>query len=92
MKASHSATNGLIRGSRLRAAAAALAWSSAGTVLAIGLAVPAQAQVSSSLRGKVTAEGGVSQVTAVNVDTGFTRTSTPSADGSYQIASLPPGT
>jgi outer membrane receptor protein involved in Fe transport len=92
VKASHSATNGLIRGSRLRAAAAALAWSSAGTVLAIGLAVPAQAQVSSSLRGKVTAEGGVSQVTAVNVDTGFTRTSTPSADGSYQFASLPPGT
>ncbi|OYX17022.1 MAG: TonB-dependent receptor [Sphingomonadales bacterium 32-67-7] len=92
MKASNSATNGLIRGSRLRAAAAALAWSSAGTVLAIGLAVPAQAQVSSSLRGKVTAEGGVSQVTAVNVDTGFTRTSTPGADGSYQFASLPPGT
>lgn len=61
-------------------------------MLAIGLAVPAQAQVSSSLRGKVTAEGGVSQVTAVNVDTGFTRTSTPSADGSYQFASLPPGT
>ena len=56
MKASHSATNGLIRGSRLRAAAAALAWSSAGTVLAIGLAVPAQAQVSSSLRGKVTGD------------------------------------
>lgn len=92
MKASHSATNGLIRGSRLRAAAAALAWSSAGTVLAIGLAVPAQAQVSSSLRGKVTAEGGVSQVTVVNVDTGFTRTSTPTADGGYQFASLPPGT
>ncbi len=60
-------------------------------MLAIGLAVPAQAQVSSSLRGKVTAEGGVSQVTIVNVDTGFTRTSTPSADGSYQFASLPPG-
>ncbi|WP_082738063.1 MULTISPECIES: TonB-dependent receptor domain-containing protein [unclassified Sphingomonas] len=92
MKASHSATNGLIRGSRLRAAAAALAWSSAGTVLAIGLAVPAQAQVSSSLRGKVTAEGGVSQVTVVNVDTGFTRTVTPTADGGYQFASLPPGT
>lgn len=91
MKSSLSATNGLIRGSRVRAAAAALAWSSAGTVLAIGLAVPAQAQVSSSLRGKVTAEGGVSQVTIVNVDTGFTRTSTPTADGGYQFASLPPG-
>lgn len=91
MKSSHSATNGLIRGSRLRAAAAALAWSSAGTVLAIGLAVPAQAQVSSSLRGKVTAEGGVSQVTVVNVDTGFTRTVTPTGDGNYQFASLPPG-
>jgi len=91
VKSSHSANNGLIRGSRLRAAAAALAWSSAGTVLAIGLAVPAQAQVSSSLRGTVTAEGGVSQVTVVNVDTGFTRTSTPTADGGYQFASLPPG-
>ncbi len=91
MKSSLSATNGLIRGSRLRAAAAALAWSSAGTVLAIGLAVPAQAQVSSSLRGTITAEGGVSQVTIVNVDTGLTRTVTPSADGGYQFASLPPG-
>ncbi|MCA1197217.1 TonB-dependent receptor [Sphingomonas sp. R647] len=91
MKSSRSANNGLIRGSRLRAAAAALAWSSAGTVLAIGLAVPAQAQVNASLRGKVTAEGGVSLVTIVNVDTGFTRTNTPSADGSYQFTSLPPG-
>jgi outer membrane receptor protein involved in Fe transport len=91
VKSSLSATNGLIRGSRLRAAAAALAWSSAGAVLAIGLAAPAQAQVSSSLRGKVTAEGGVSQVTIVNVETGFTRTVTPSADGGYQFASLPPG-
>ncbi len=60
-------------------------------MLAIGLAVPAQAQVSSSLRGKVTAEGGVSQVTIVNVETGFTRTVTPTADGGYQFASLPPG-
>ena len=92
MKASHSATNGLIRGSRLRAAAAALAWSSAGAVLAIGLAGPASAQQSNStLRGKITADGGVTEVTAVNVNTGFSRTVAPTADGSYQFASLPPG-
>lgn len=91
MKPSHLANHAFVRGSRLRAAAAALAWSSAAGVLAIGLAVPAQAQVSSSLRGTVTADGAVSQVTIVNVDTGFTRTSTPTADGRYQFASLPPG-
>lgn len=81
----------LVRRSRLRAAAAALAWTSGVAAIAIGAAAPAQAQVTSSLRGKVTAEGGVSQVTIVNVDTGFTRTSTPTADGGYQFASLPPG-
>lgn len=91
MNSAHIAKASLVRRSRVRAVAAALAWTSGAAALAIGVAVPAQAQVSSSLRGTVTAEGGVSQVTIVNVDTGFTRTSTPSADGGYQFASLPPG-
>ncbi|MDR6851283.1 outer membrane receptor protein involved in Fe transport [Sphingomonas sp. BE123] len=93
MKSSHLAPNAFIRGSRVRAAAAALAWSSAGAALAIGVAVPAHAQqVNASLRGTITAEGGASQVTAVNVNTGLTRTATVSENGVYQIASLPPGT
>lgn len=91
MNSEHIAKTNLVRRSRLRAAAAALAWTSGAAALVIGAAAPAQAQVSSSLRGTVTAEGGVSQVTIVNVDTGFTRTSTPTADGGYQFASLPPG-
>lgn len=91
MNSEHTTKTNLVRRSRLRATAAALAWTSGMAAIAIGAAVPAQAQVSSSLRGTVTAEGGVSQVTIVNVDTGFTRTSAPTADGGYQFASLPPG-
>ena len=50
--------------------AAALAWSSAAAVLAVAVAAPAHAQVAgASLRGTVKAEGGVSEVTAVNVNT-----------------------
>lgn len=79
--------------SRMRAAAAALAWSSGTAALTIGVCAPAHAQqVNASLRGTVTAEGGVSQVTAVNVNTGLTRTSATGTDGRYQFASLPPGT
>lgn len=91
MNSVHIAKTGAVRHSRIRAVAAALAWTSGAAALAVGVAAPAHAQVSSSLRGKVTAEGGVSQITIVNVDTGFTRTSTPTADGAYQFASLPPG-
>ncbi len=59
----------------------------------MGAAVPAQAQVSNaSLRGTVKAEGGVSQVTAINVNTGFQRTVAVAANGSYNFASLPVGT
>ncbi|MDZ3832805.1 MAG: TonB-dependent receptor [Sphingopyxis sp.] len=82
-----------VRGSRARALAAALAWSSAGAALALGMAAPAHAQVSNaSLRGTVKADGGVSQVTAFNVETGLTRSVTVSANGSYNFASLPVGT
>lgn len=81
------------RRSRARALAAALAWSSAAGALAIGVAAPAHAQVSNaSLRGTVKAEGGVSQVTAINVNTGFTRSVAVDANGGYNFASLPVGT
>ncbi|MBA4752019.1 MAG: TonB-dependent receptor [Sphingopyxis sp.] len=81
------------RQSRARSLAAALAWSSAAAALAVAVATPAYAQVSgASLRGTVKAEGGVSEVTAVNVDTGLTRTSTVSASGGYSFSSLPVGT
>ncbi|WP_447756032.1 TonB-dependent receptor domain-containing protein [Sphingopyxis fribergensis] len=81
------------RRSRARTLAAALAWSSAGAALALAVVTPAHAQVSgASLRGTVKAEGGVSEVTAINVNTGLTRTSTVGANGGYSFASLPVGT
>jgi len=81
------------RQSRARSLAAALAWSSAAAALAVAVAAPAHAQVSgASLRGTVKAEGGVSEVTAVNVNTGLTRTSTVNASGGYSFSSLPVGT
>ena len=93
MNSAHIAKVGLVRRSRVRAVAVALAWTSGAAALAVGATAPAFAQqVNASLRGTVTAEGGVSQVTAVNVNTGLTRTSTVGADGRYQFASLPPGT
>lgn len=93
MNSIHNGKTNAVRGSRIRAAAIALAWTSGAAALAAGAAAPAYAQqVNASLRGTVTAEGGVSQVTVVNVNTGLTRTSTVSADGRYQFASLPPGT
>jgi len=79
--------------SRSRGFAAALILGSAGAALAIGIATPAAAQVSNaSLRGTVKAEGGVSQVTAINVNTGFQRSVAVGANGSYNFASLPVGT
>lgn len=93
MKFPHDFQTVSARRSRARTLAAALAWSSAGAALAIGVATPVQAQVGgASLRGTVKAEGGVSQVTAINVNTGLTRTATVGANGSYNIASLPVGT
>ncbi len=81
------------RRSRARTLAAALAWGSAGAAFAVAVATPAHAQVSNaSLRGTVRAEGGVSQVTAINVDTGLTRSVTVGEGGNYNIASLPVGT
>ncbi|WP_033073908.1 TonB-dependent receptor [Sphingopyxis sp. MWB1] len=85
--------NKAARVSRGRALAAALAWSSAAGALACAIATPAQAQVSNaSLRGTVKADGGVSQVTAINVGTGFSRTVAVGAGGTYNFPSLPVGT
>ena len=71
--------------------ALALVHGSAMGALAIGLAAPAHAQESNaSLRGQIT--GGATQVAAVRVDTGVTRTATIAADGRYNFASLAAGT
>lgn len=93
MKFSHNFQTVSARQSSARRLAAALAWSSGAAALAAAVATPAHAQVSgASLRGTVKAEGGVSEVTAVNVNTGLTRTSTVGANGGYSFASLPVGT
>jgi len=59
------------------------------------LAIPAWAQVNSSVQGRVSdATGAVipsATVTAVNVETGVSRTTTGSATGDYSITLLPPG-
>ncbi len=73
--------------------AAALALGTAGGAMAIALAAPAAAQqVNASLRGTITADGGVTQVTAIEVDTGINRTVQVGPDGSYNFPSLRPGT
>ena len=77
----------------LRQVASALALGVASVSLTIGLAAPAHAQESTaSLRGRITVEGGASQVTAIDVNSGFARTSPVTADGSYNFPSLRPGT
>ena len=70
--------------------AGALALGSATGALAIALAVPAHAQESNaSLRGSVT---GATQITAVDVATGFRRTVDVSQDGRYNFPQLRPAT
>jgi len=83
-----------VRRPRLKEAASALALGIATVSLSIGFATPAHAQESTaSLRGKITVErGGASQVTAIDVNSGFSRTSTISPDGTYNFPSLRPGT
>ncbi|MBL0914784.1 MAG: TonB-dependent receptor, partial [Sphingopyxis sp.] len=93
MKSHRQIQSHVARRSHVRMLAAALAYSSAGAALALGMAAPAHAQVAgASLRGNVKAEGGVSQVTAINVNTGLTRSVSVAANGSYNFASLPAGT
>ena len=73
--------------------ATALVLGTATSVLALGLAAPAHAQqANASLRGTITVDSAVSEVTAVDVNTGVRRTSTVAADGGYVFASLRPGT
>jgi outer membrane receptor protein involved in Fe transport len=82
-----------IRHTRLKDFASALALGVASVSLSMALATPALAQeVNASLRGTITVEGGASQVTAIEVDTGMRRTSLVAADGSYNFPSLRPGT
>ena len=66
-----------------------------GTAAAVVPAVPAWAQQSqASLRGVITTEAGnpATQVTIVEVNTGFRRTVQVGADNSYNFASISPGT
>jgi len=62
--------------------------------LPIALPAPAHAQeVNSSLRGRITVEGGgVTTVTIIDVNSGITRTTPAGPDGAYNFPSLRPGT
>ena len=64
-----------------RKLAAALALGVAGGAMSLALAAPAHAQESNaSLGGRITGAEGVTQVTAVEVDTGIRRTSSVDAN------------
>lgn len=77
----------------LKDVASALALGVASLTLTITVATPAHAQESTaSLRGTITVEGGASQVTAIDVNSGVTRTAVVAPDGSYNFPSLRPGT
>ena len=79
------------RRGNVRFAAALLLGSAIGAIAA----VPAHAQVNdASLRGRITAPAGgmPTEVVAIDVNTGVRRTSTVSADGSYNFPSLRAGT
>lgn len=76
-----------------RKLAIALASGTCMFALSVPLATSVQAQVSSaSLRGKITADSSVSEVTAVEVATGTIRKTPVATNGSYVFASLRPGT
>ena len=77
----------------LKDVASAVALGVASITMPLALATPAHAQeVNASLRGTITVEGGATQVAAIEVDTGIRRTTPVAADGSYNFASLRPGT
>ena len=91
MNAAINSTSG--RRARLRNVASAIALGVATLSVSAVVATPAHAQESTaSLRGRITAEGGVTQVTAIDVNSGLRRTSTVGADGSYNFPQLRPGT
>ncbi len=75
-----------------RRMAAALITGAAVSALAITAAAPAHAQeVNASLRGRISGAGEVTQITAVEVNTGINRTVSVNANGDYNFASLRPG-
>jgi hypothetical protein len=77
----------------LNASLAALGLGVSAISLSTAIAIPAHAQeVNASLRGTITVEGGASQVTAIEVNTGITRSTTVDSDGSYNFPSLRAGT
>lgn len=81
------------RHSRLKQVASAFALGVASLSVSTVVATPAHAQeVNASLKGRITVEGGATQVTAIEIDTGLRRTSSIAADGSYNFPSLRPGT
>lgn len=85
--------NRSIRRPGLKDVASALTLAVASLSVSIALPTPAHAQeVNASLRGTITVEGGASQVTAIDVNSGITRTTPVAPDGSYNFASLRPGT
>ncbi len=76
-----------------RKLAAALALGVAGGAMSLAMVAPAHAQESTaSLSGRITGAEGVTQVTAIEVNTGIRRTATVGAAGNYNFASLRPGT
>lgn len=78
------------RGHTMRLAAALLA----ATAVAVFAAVPAHAQENdATLRGTITAPGEstATQVVAIDVESGYRRTSNVGTDGKYNFASLRPG-
>jgi hypothetical protein len=82
-----------VRRPGLKDVASALALGIASLTLSMAVATPAQAQESTaSLRGTITVEGGASQVAAIDVNSGITRTAVVATDGSYNFPSLRPGT
>lgn len=86
-------SNKSIRRPGMRELASALAFGVGSFALSVALATPAHAQESqASLRGTITVEGGATQITAREVNTGFTRTAPVGPDGSYNFPSLRPGT
>ena len=75
-----------------RKLAAALAIGVAGGAMSLALVAPPHAQeTAASLRGQITGAEGISQVVAIEVDTGIRRTATVDAGGLYTFAALRPG-
>ncbi len=89
-------SNAIRKASHTRRIAAALAWSTAASAIAFGVAAPAHAQLTTStVRGQVTDVDGSSaaetEIVATNADTGLVRRTTTNTSGQYVLSGLPPG-